>query len=126
MHSTALAAYSGLRAPVNWYALYTKHQHERAVARNLTCKGFEIFLPLYAAAREWKDRVKVLHMPLFPCYVFLRGDLQRRLDIVATPGIHGLVSSGDGPATIPAAEIEGIRRAVGSGACIEPHPFLRC
>jgi transcription antitermination factor NusG len=117
MHSTA---------PDSWYALYTKHQHEKAVARNLICKGFEIFLPLYAAARNWKDRVKLLSLPLFPCYVFLRGDLGRRLDIITTPGIHALVSNGGQPAAIPAAELDGIRQAVVSGARVQPHPFLKC
>jgi transcription antitermination factor NusG len=109
-----------------WYALYTKHQHEKVVARNLACKGFEIFLPLYAAARNWKDRVKLLDLPLFPCYVFLRGDLGRRLDIISTPGIYAFVSNAGQPAAIPTAEIDGIRHAVGSGARVEPHPFLKC
>jgi transcription antitermination factor NusG len=109
-----------------WYALYTKHQHEKTVARNLTWKGFETFLPLYAAARNWNDRVKLLYLPLFPCYVFLKGGLERRLDILTTPGIHAFVSNAGEPAAIPTAEIEGIRQAVGSGASVEPHPFLKC
>jgi transcription antitermination factor NusG len=117
MHSTE---------PESWYALYTKHQHEKTVARNLACKGFEVFLPLYAAARNWKDRVQLLNLPLFPCYVFLRGDLRRRLDIISTPGIHFLVSNAGQPAAIPAAELDSIRQVVGSGARVEPHPFLKC
>jgi transcription antitermination factor NusG len=125
MASMALGDAAGLYPPFPWYALYTKHQHERVVARNLLGKGFEIFLPLYAVARNWQDRVKLLHVPLFPCYVFLQGDIERRrLDIITTPGIHAFVSSGGHPATIPAAEIEGIRQAVGSGARVEPYPFL--
>jgi transcription antitermination factor NusG len=110
----------------NWYALYTKHRHEKIIARNLTYNGFETFVPLYEATRNWKDRVKQIYIPLFPCYVFFRGDLARRLDIVKVPGIFSLVSRGDRPAPILASEIEGIRRAVGSGARLGPHPFLRC
>jgi transcription antitermination factor NusG len=110
----------------SWYALYTKHQHERAVAQNLTYKGFEVFLPLYAVARNWKDRVKLLHVPLFPCYVFLRSAGERQLAIITTPGIHDFVRNGGRPAPIPDAEIEGIRQAIGSGARVEPHPFLTC
>ena len=113
-------------ATENWYALYTKHQHEKAVARNLACKGFEVFLPLYASARNWKDRVKLLTLPLFPCYVFLRGDLERRMDIITTPGIHALVSNGSHPAAIPATQLDSIRQAVESGARVQPHPFLKC
>jgi transcription termination/antitermination protein NusG len=108
-----------------WYALYTRHQHENAVARILTAKGFETFLPCYQEARRWTDRVKLLSLPLFPCYVFLRGGFERRLDIVTTPGIRAFVSSAGQPVAIPAAEISAIRRGVESGAYVEPHPFLK-
>src|ERR1700688_728357 len=84
-----------------WHVLYTRHQHEKMVAQILTSKGFEILLPLYSTARRWKDRTKLLSLPLFPCYVFLRGGLNRRLDIMTTPGIHALVSTGDQPTAIP-------------------------
>src|SRR5436309_3236858 len=110
--------------PVGWYAIYTRHQHEKTVARILTSKGFETFLPLYSTAHNWKDRTKLVSLPLFPCYVFLKGGLERRLDIVTTPGIHALVSTAGQPAEIPQDEIEGIRRAIESGSSIEPHPLL--
>jgi transcription antitermination factor NusG len=108
-----------------WYAVYTRHQHEKTVARILTFKGFETFLPLYQEARRWQDRVKLLSLPLFPCYVFLKGGLERRLDIVTTPGIHAFVSSAGQPASISTVEIDAIRRGVESGARVEPHPFLK-
>jgi transcription antitermination factor NusG len=110
----------------SWYAIYTRHQHEKMVAQILTSKGFEAFLPLYTATHDWKDRSKTLSLPLFPCYVFLKGGLERRLQIITTPGIFGLVSSGGQPAAIPDFEIEAIRRAVDSGARIETHPYLKC
>ena len=110
----------------SWYAIYTRHQHEKMVAQILTSKGFEAFLPLYEATHDWKDRSKTLSLPLFPCYVFLKGGLERRLQIITTPGIFGLVSSGGQPAAIPDFEIEAIRRAVDSGARIETHPYLKC
>jgi len=109
-----------------WYAIYTRHQHEKMVAQVLTSKGFEAFLPLYATSHNWKDRTKALSLPLFPCYVFLKGGIERRLQIITTPGIYGLVSSGGQPAAIPTFEIEAIRRAVESGARMETHPFLKC
>lgn len=109
-----------------WYAIYTRHQHEKTVAQILSSKGFEVFLPLYGAAHRWKDRTKVVSLPLFPCYVFLKGGLERRLDIVTTPGIYALVSSAGQPAAIPAIELEAIRSAVESTMRVEPHPFLKC
>lgn len=61
-----------LNADSDWWALYTRHQHEKVVAEMLSAKGFEVFLPLYESMRRWKDRSKMLLLPLFPCYVFLR------------------------------------------------------
>jgi len=109
-----------------WYAIYTRHQHEKMVAQILTSKGFNTFLPLYATTHKWKDRTKALSLPLFPCYVFLKGDIERRLQIVTTPGIFGLVSSGGQPAAIPDVEIEAIQRVIESGTHVEVHPFLKC
>jgi transcription antitermination factor NusG len=109
-----------------WYAVYTRHQHEKAVAHGLAGKQFDTFLPLYTSIRRWKDRSVRLSLPLFPGYVFLRGDLERRLAILTTPGVHCLVSLGGQPASIPATEIEAVRRAVESTFQVEPHPFLRC
>lgn len=109
-----------------WWAVYTRHQHEKAVAQVLSSKGFEVFLPLYDSVRRWKDRSKVLSLPVFPCYVFLRGGLSRRLQVVTTPGIHTILYSGEQVALIPGEEIEAIRTVVDSPSQIEPHPFLRC
>lgn len=55
-----------------WWALYTKHQHEKMVTELLSTKGFEVLLPVYESVRYWKDRKKLLSLPLFPCYVFIR------------------------------------------------------
>jgi transcription antitermination factor NusG len=116
----------GVDSPTAWYAIYARHQHEKNVAQILTSKGFEVLLPLYQSVRRWKDRTKTLSLPLFPCYVFLKGGLERRLDILTTPGICALVSTAGSPNPIPPAEIEAIRQAVESGARIEPYPPLKC
>lgn len=109
----------------NWYALYTRHQHEKAVTRILTRKGFEILLPLYESVRRWKDRTKVLSLPLFTCYVFLKGGLERRWEVLNTPGIYELLSSGGQPIVIPTAEIDAIQQVMKSGLRVEPHRLLK-
>ena len=109
----------------NWYAVCTRHQHEKAAARILEYKEFEVFLPLYKARRRWKDRVKELSVPLFPGYLFIRESLERWLPIITTPGVCNIVSCGGRPAAIPHSEIEGVRRIVESNLRVEPHPFLK-
>jgi transcription antitermination factor NusG len=109
-----------------WWALYTRHQHEKVVADMLAAKDFEVFLPLYDSVRRWKDRRKVISLPLFPCYVFVRGGVGRRLEVVSTPGIHMVLTHGERVATIPEDEIQAIRRTVEGNFRVEPHPFLKC
>lgn len=109
-----------------WCAVYTRHQHEKSVSETLQAKGLEVFLPLYESIRRWKDRRKVLSLPLFPCYVFVRGAMERRLPVLTTPGVHMIISHGEKVATVPETEIEAIRRTVDGHFKVEPHPFLRC
>ena len=109
-----------------WWALYTRHQHEKTVADMLAAKGFEVFLPLYESMRRWKDRQKMLSLPLFPCYVFVRGGLNRRLQVVTTPGVHMVLSHGERVALIPETEIDAIRKTLEGPFRVEPHPFLKC
>jgi len=111
---------------LSWYALYTRHHHERNVALALAGKELEAFLPLYTSVRHWKDRDKKLQLPLFPGYVFLRNPTGRWQSILATPGVHSVVGFAGRPAEIPVSEIDAVRRVVGSPFHVEPHPFLKC
>ena len=115
-----------MREDSAWWAVYTRHQHEKVVAGMLSAKGFEVFLPLYESTRRWKDRSKVLSLPLFPCYLFLRGEHHRRLQAVTTPGVHMILCNGEHVATVPEAEIQAIRKTVEGSLRVEPHPFLKC
>jgi transcription antitermination factor NusG len=109
-----------------WWALYTRHQHEKTVAEMLSAKGFEVFLPLYESVRNWKDRKKLLSLPLFPCYVFVRGGIDRKLQVVTTPGVHMVLYRGEQVAAISEPEIQAIRTVVEGNFRVEPHPFLKC
>lgn len=109
-----------------WYALHTQYHHEKMVAGSLAAKGFTVFLPLYSERRQWKDRIKVISLPLFSCYVFIREGLERNLEVVRTGGVHGFVCRAGLPALIPPQEIEHIRQVVDRCARIEPHPFIKC
>jgi len=107
-----------------WFALTAKHQHEPTVARLLDAKGFEVFQPTYIEVRRWRDRNKVLKLPLFPGYVFFCGGLERRVDILSTPGVFSIVSFGETAAEIGSEEIAAIRRVTYTQMAIRPHPFL--
>jgi transcription termination/antitermination protein NusG len=109
----------------NWFAVCTRHQHEKTAARILEYKEFEVFLPLYKARHRWKDRIKEVSLPLFPGYLFVRDGFKRWLAILTTPGVTSIVSCERQPAAIPFSEIEGVKRVVESTLRVEPHPFLK-
>ncbi len=120
---------NGTLAPsseAGWWAVYTRHQHEKVIAHMLEAKGLEVFLPLYETVHRWKDRRKSLTLPLFPGYLFIRERSEGRLLAITTPGIHMILMQGGRLAVISAAEIEGIQRALADPTRVEPYPFLKC
>jgi transcription antitermination factor NusG len=120
---------TGIPGPValpKWHALFTRHQHEKAVAQILSNKGHEVFLPLVCTTHQWRDRAKQLWLPLFPSYVFIRGGLDRQFQVLYTPGIINIVGWAGHPASIPENEISAVRQMIESSLRVEPHPFLHC
>lgn len=111
---------------LGWWAVYTRHQHEKVVADMLVVKGFEVFLPLYETMHHWKDRNKRLRLPLFPCYLFVRESIGGRLQILTTPGAHTILTRGEGLAVISDQEMQAIWLAAGDPARVEPYPYLKC
>jgi len=109
---------------VAWFAVHTRYQHEQQVNEQLGRKGFETFYPTCAKWKMWSDRKKKISHPLFPGYLFVTEVEQRRLQVVETPGVCGIVCIAGVPAPIPAIEIEAIRRAVASPYSIEAHDYL--
>jgi len=109
----------------SWFAVYTRHRHEKAVAQVIMGKGVEVFLPLYKAVHRWKDRMKDLSLPLFPNYVFVLAGLDQRVAVLSTPGVYDFVRLSGVPAPIPAQELDAVRCAVERGLNVEPHPSLK-
>jgi transcription antitermination factor NusG len=108
----------------SWYALFTRHQHEKSVAHALALKGFNVYLPLYRELRRWQDREKQLWLPLFTCYVFLCDGMDRQLQVLTTPGLLHIVGAAGRPAIVPLDQLEAVRQMVQSALRVEPHPFL--
>ncbi len=113
-----------MQEDLNWYAIYTRHQHEKAIAQVLGRKGLEVFLPLRAIRSQWQDRIQRIEKPLFPCYVFVNMEIRERLKVLQTPGIHWLVGNSLGPLAIPQEEIDSIRRVLHAGLLVDSFPFL--
>ena len=115
-------------APAAWYALWTRSHCEHLVRDQLAAKGFELFLP---RVDKWSRRGgerHVIHVPLFPGYVFLRGAMDKAsyLEVVKARGlVQVLGERWDRLATIPPGEMKAIRSIVDAGVPALPYIYLR-
>jgi transcription antitermination factor NusG len=112
---------------LRWYALHTRSRHEKLVARQLTEKQFEVFLPLRREVHRWRDRYQEVELPLFAGYAFVRysGAPDLRLRVLRTPGVVRIVGFGEEDAPVPAEQIETLQRILGAGARVQRHRYLR-
>lgn len=108
-----------------WYALYVRSRHEKVVEGGLRGKGYTAFSPFYRTKRKRVDRIAEIDVPLFPGYVFCLFDSTKRLPILTTPGIVGIVGPGNRPEPVDDTEIASIRTLALSGRPVQPWPFLR-
>ena len=109
----------------HWYAAYTTARHEKVVAQQLAERRVETFLPLYRSLNRWKDRRKLVELPLFPCYVFVRIGPQDKLRVLQASGVVHLVSFNGQLAELPETEINALRNGLDHDVYAEPYPYLR-
>jgi transcription antitermination factor NusG len=108
-----------------WYAVYTRANHEKRVAEQFGERSVQHFIPLYDSVRRWKDRQVKLRMPLFPGYLFVRVTPREQIRVLQVPGVARLVGFSGSPTPLADEEIEGLRDALAEGVRAEPHPYLR-
>src|SRR5438105_7176392 len=75
------------------YAIRTRSRHEKMVSEQLLNHGIENFLPLVKRVHNWSDRRKIVELPLFSGYVFVRVALSSRdrTRVRQTHGVAGFV-----------------------------------
>ncbi|HEY7097863.1 MAG TPA: UpxY family transcription antiterminator [Terriglobales bacterium] len=112
---------------LSWYGVQTRYRAEKKVAAQLGKKGLETYLPVIAQTHTWSDRRKLIEVPLFSGYVFLRMNLSKEtLDrVLKTQGFIRLVSFGGEAAPIPSKQIEDLRRLLASKSPCTLHAFLK-
>jgi transcription antitermination factor NusG len=108
-----------------WYALYVRSRHEKTVENSLRVKGYSVFSPSYRTKRKRVDRIAEIEVALFPGYVFCQFDTNKRLPILMTPGVVGVVGRGIRPEPVDDTELASIRTVALAGRPVSPWPFLR-
>lgn len=58
----------------HWCVLHTRPRAEKTLARHLLRSGVSFYLPIYERQKKFQRRTVRSYLPLFPGYVFLRGD----------------------------------------------------
>jgi transcriptional antiterminator RfaH len=86
-----------------WYCARTKPKHEHLVAANLTRNlGLEVFNPRLKLERSTRRGVVRVVESLFPCYIFVRCDVEQKADEIRyVSGMSSLVRFGDKIAVVP-------------------------
>ncbi len=110
-----------------WYAVTTRSRQEKAAASMLEALGIQPFLPMTAELHQWSDRKQVVHLPLFPGYLFvhINPSLEAALRVRKVPAIVDFVGNHSGPLPIPDRQIEDVRTVLARKVPCSPHSFLQ-
>lgn len=105
-----------VRHTEGWFVVWTQARAEKKVASRLRGMGFEHWLPSVTERHRWTDRWKEVVTPLFPGYLFVRGNSGHITHLLRTPGVLTLVKEGARPALLAPAFVDALRNAVGDPA----------
>ncbi|RHJ83897.1 UpxY family transcription antiterminator [Parabacteroides sp. AM08-6] len=94
---------------VNWYVLYTAPRAEKQVKTRLDALGVECWLPLHHTPRVWSDRVKMVDIPLFNSYLFVRCTDPKLRELILVYGVVRIVYYNGKPAIVRQKEIDAIK-----------------
>jgi transcription antitermination factor NusG len=110
-----------------WYAVQTRARHEKRIGSELESKGISAFVPTRREAHRWSDRTKMVDVPLFSCYVFVKieSDPVSILEVLKTSGVFRFVSMNSAPAPIPVEQIESLQTIVANKLPLSPCGFLK-
>ena len=102
-----------------WIAVYTKSRHEQIVINELSKKDIESFCPMFKERRQWSDRKKWVHFPLFRSYVFARIHLKENIFVLQSIGVNKIVKFQNKISIIPDQVINDIKNIVDGGYKIQ-------
>ena len=98
----------------NWYVIKTKPKQEKHVRIQLVRVGYELFLPEIQSIGSPK--------PLFPSYLFVRGDLAnpaKHRMVRYTRGVSQILGNESGPQPIDSNIIEALQVHTSDGSLLE-------
>ena len=112
---------------MHWYVVRTRSNFEARVNTRLLEKGIECWLPVFQEVHQWKDRKKLVEVPVFPGYLFARfaDSSESRIAVQRTEGTVSILGQRDEIEPVPEDEIEALQRVLTNNPRCLAHPLLR-
>jgi transcription antitermination factor NusG len=119
--------YAGIRheADKQWHVVRVRANAERQVARSLSCRDIEVFLPLQKHPGKNKNG-GVVERPLFPGYVFAGFNSRVTLPVVACPGVVHILCRGNIPEVVDPSEMFALQAVACRAHTLLPLPSFDC
>jgi transcription antitermination factor NusG len=105
---------------MEWYELYTRHHHERAVHNMVLDKSFQSYLPFTMVWRHSNRGPRKMATPLFPRRVFIRCYLEMytHLELISVPGVMRILEDTQGRLlVVPEDEVRLFRKLCDADIC---------
>jgi transcription termination/antitermination protein NusG len=112
---------------LQWFAVQIRYRFEKSVVAQLTQKNCEVYVPLRTERHGWSDRKKVITVPLFPGYAFVRINQSResRQAVLQTAGLLGFVAFGGTVVPVSPTQIEHLQLLLQEKVPFSLHPFVQ-
>jgi len=108
----------------DWIAVYTKSRHEQIVVNELNKKNIESYCPMFKERRQWSDRKKWVHFPLFRSYVFANIEIKENIYVLQTIGVNKIVKFQKKISIIPNQVIDNIKNIIEGGYKVEQADYF--
>lgn len=92
-----------------WLVIYTRPRWEKKVDQTLKEKGIESYCPLRQEYRQWADRKKLVEIPLFISYLFVRVNAREQSLALYALGVINYVYFMGKPAVVSNYVIEQLK-----------------
>ena len=93
----------------SWFAIYVKSRTEKKVSSELEKQGIDHYLPLIKILKQWSDRKKWVHEPLFRSYVFVHVDPLQYFEVLKAINVVRYITFEGKAVKIPPQQIEAVK-----------------
>ena len=83
-----------------WLVIYTRPRWEKKVDQTMREHGIESYCPVRLEQRQWADRKKMVEMPLFVSYLFVKVDAHEQASALYSSGVINYVHFMGKPAIV--------------------------